>query len=473
MIKNKNIFLRIDWITVIIYLALIIFGWMNIYAAVYNEDHSSIFDMGQRYGSQMKWIIIALVLMFLVFLVESHMFSLLSYGIYAFMILLLIAVLIFGEEVKGARSWFEFGTFRVQPAEFAKFATALALSKFISSEGFKLLRINNLMIVGAIILLPAGLIILQNDTGSAIVYLAFIFVLYREGLPAFVLLAIFMAVVLFVSAFFLEFYAIFILLYLIGTTIFIITTKQYKRAALTFLLTLTFITVGIFPSLIFSLNIPLSVIIAASIIITSVFAIIYAFRKKITILLYIVPMVVFSIVYTYSIDYIFNKVLEPHQQTRINVLFGIENDLKGAGYNVHQSQIAIGSGGILGKGFLQGTQTKLNFVPEQDTDFIFCTVGEEWGFVGTSLVIILFVVFQLRILYIAERQRSAFSRIYGYCVASIIFLHFSVNIAMTIGLAPVIGIPLPFFSYGGSSLWAFTFLVFTFLRLDVSRNETF
>ncbi len=473
MSKNKNILVRIDWITVIMYLILVFFGWLNIYAAVYNEEHSSIMDLGQRYGSQMKWIIIAFALMFLVFLVESHIFALLSYFIYGIMIFLLIAVLIFGEEVNGARSWFEFGSFKVQPAEFAKFATALALSKFLSQENFKIMKLNNLIIIGTLIFLPAGLIVLQNDTGSALVYIIFILVLYREGIPGYILLLFFLLILIFVISFFIEFYAMLLVLFFISVIAFVLFTRQYKLTLIGLSIFTGFLTVGIFPVLILNMNIPIAPVIAISITATAIIALLYSLRKRIMIMFYIAPILIASVIYTFSIDYIFNNILEPHQQTRINVLFGIEKDLKGAGYNVHQSQIAIGSGGITGKGFLQGTQTKLDFVPEQDTDFIFCTIGEEWGFLGTASVISLFVIFILRILFLAERQRSAFSRIYGYSVASILFLHFSVNIAMTIGLAPVIGIPLPFFSYGGSSLWAFTFLVFTFLRLDVGRDETF
>jgi len=462
----------IDWYTVGMYFLLVLFGWFNIYAAVFNEEYSSIFDLGQRYGKQMTWILVALALVAVMFFIESHVFSLLSYFVYGFMIILLVAVLLFGKEVNGARSWFEFGFFRLQPAEFTKIAVALALSKLLSHESFRMFNIKSLAYIAVVIGTPAILIIFQNDTGSSLVYGAFILVLYREGMPGYFLALIVLAVVLFTSAFFINLFFLFIILVGVTLLVFLVVTQKWKETLWAFLLLSGFFVAGLIPVVLFQVEIELYILAIFSVVFASIFFLVRAYSKKITIVFFILPALMMSMLFTFSVDYIFNNVLEKHQQTRINVLFGIEQDLKGAGYNVHQSKIAIGSGGLVGKGFLQGTQTKLDFVPEQDTDFIFCTVGEEWGFVGTTTVIVIFLAFILRILFLAERQNSAFSRIYGYCVASILFFHFAVNIGMTIGLAPVIGIPLPFFSYGGSSLWSFTILLFIFIKLDVSRNET-
>jgi len=471
--ERKTLIEKIDWTTVIIYLILVIFGWINIYASVFNEDHQSIFDIDERYGKQMIWIIVAIVFIIGIFTIQGNVYSFLSYFFYGFMLILLLSVAIFGKEVNGARSWFEIGSFKIQPSEFTKFATALALARLMSHEGFKLMKFENLLKVGAIILIPAALIMLQPDTGSALVYLAFILTLYREGLPGIFIIFMALAVALFVASFFVEIYLIIIILVFVAFIIYSLFSKfsiEIVKAALIFL---GYIVIGISAIILFWLNIPIYAIVAISFLLASIHYIVWAFKRKDKIVFYFVGVIFFSIIYTYSVDYIFHNVLDDHQQTRINVLFGVVEDIQGAGYNVHQSKIAIGSGGIVGKGFLQGTQTKYNFVPEQDTDFIFCTVGEEWGFLGSSIVLILFLILILRIIYLSEQQKSTFSRIYGYGTATIIFLHVSVNVGMTIGLAPVIGIPLPFFSYGGSSLWAFTILLFIFLRLDTSRHETF
>ncbi len=416
--KQRNTAI-VDWPLVLLYFLFVGMGWLNIYAAVYNEEASSIIDASQKYGKQLTWIITAVVIVFILFLVDGKFFNRFAYAIYGFFIFLLVSVLLFGKEVGGARSWFEIGGFSIQPAEFAKIGVALALAKLLSSINVSLdqfkTRITGLTIVG----IPAVLILLQNDTGSALVFLAFLLVLYREGMSG-------------------------ILLWL-GT-----------GAGVLFTLTLIFGPVYLFIALGIILGIGL-----------------YFLRGKKREIRNWVLIVFMGAGFVQSVDYVYQNVLEPHQQSRIDVLLGKKDDPHGAGYNTNQSKIAIGSGGLTGKGYLEGTQTKFDFVPEQSTDFIFCTVGEEWGFLGSFILVALFLTLFWRLIIAAERQRSAFSRIYGYSVACILFFHFAVNISMTIGLAPVIGIPLPFFSYGGSSLWGFTILLFIFIRLDAYRMETF
>ncbi|MCF8297921.1 MAG: rod shape-determining protein RodA [Saprospiraceae bacterium] len=417
MRDRRNIFVNIDWVMILLYLLLVLIGWVNIYAAVYNEDHQSIFDFSQSYGKQMLWIGTSILLALIILLVDSKFFSSFSYVIYGILILMLIAVLLVGKEIAGSKSWFGFGDFGIQPSEFAKFATNLAIARYLSVLNIDMKNIKTKIFTIALLALPAGLIFLQNDTGSAIVYSAFIFVMYREGLSGNILIIGVIAVILFVLALLINTLIIISFLAGIAIIIFLLIKKNQKN------------------------------------------------------ILKLIGLLVITSAFVLSIDYVFEHVLEDHQKIRIDVLLGKNPDLKGAGYNVNQSKIAIGSGGFSGKGFLQGTQTKFNFVPEQSTDFIFCTIGEEWGFLGSSLVVILFVGLLIRIIYIAERQRSQFSRIYGYGVASILFFHFSINIGMTLGLVPVIGIPLPFFSYGGSSLWAFTILLFIFIKQDSYRLE--
>jgi len=417
MREQKNIFHNIDWIAVGLFLALVIFGWINIYAAVYNDEHKSIIDFSQSYGKQMIWIACAIVLSLIILMIDIKFFPAFSYFIYVVVLILLIAVLFLGNTTFGSKSWFQIGSFKLQPSEFAKFATTLVLAKYLSTINIKIQDIRTKLITFLLLGLPAALIILQNDTGSAIVYVAFIFVLYREGLSGNVLIIGLLLIVLFFLSLLID----------------------------------KFIIIGV---------------------LTAVSLLLFAYirkRRKEIITLVSLFLLVAGIVF--SVDYIYENVLEPHQRERIDVLIGKEIDLKGAGYNVNQSKIAIGSGGFFGKGFLQGTQTKFDFVPEQSTDFIFCTIGEEWGFAGSTIIIILYIWLFLRIIKMAERQRSAYSRIYGYGVASILFFHFVINIAMTIGLAPVIGIPLPFISYGGSSLWAFTLLLFVFIKQDANRLQ--
>ena len=417
MRAEKGIFYRIDWVLVILYLTLVTIGWFNIYAAVYNDSHQQIFDLHQKYGKQMLFIIAALFLAIMILIIDPKFFSQFSYFIYGFFFLTLIIVIFAGHEISGSKSWFQIGGFGIQPAEFAKMATALALAKYLGYFERNLSKIKHLFISVLIILLPALMIILEHDTGSALVFLCFILVLYRAGLSGFVLVAL---------------------------------------AALPVL--------GIFALLV-------NKYILTAVIFVAAFLFYLGSRRKIRNLLISVIVFLASAGFVFSVHYTFNHILEHHQRQRINVLLGLNTDLKGAGYNVNQSMIAIGSGRLFGKGFLQGTQTKYNFVPEQSTDFIFCTVGEEHGFAGSLVVIGLFLGLLIRIILNAERQKSKFSRLYGYGVASLIFIHFSINIGMALGLLPVIGIPLPFFSYGGSSLWAFTILLFIFIKQDAYRYE--
>ena len=470
--RSNNLLANIDWVSILLYLLLVLIGWLNIYAAVYDENHSSILDISQKYGKQLIWIGAAFVLAFLVLLTDSKFFTTFSMVIYGIMIFFLIAVLFFGTETKGARSWFEVGDFRIQPAEFAKFATNLAIAYVMSRHNFKVMRFSSLLTIGLILALPAGLIILQNDTGSALVYSSFILVLFREGLHGSILLLCFVAAAIFIMA--LLYTPFTVLLVIIGGTL--IAFYYYRHDIRELFQIILFIGCGfglfVLIKWMFNLSISDYYMLLIVYVITSITAIYPIYKRKMKNMITLLVISWLCVGAAPSVNYAFNH-LQPHQQDRINELLGIKVDPKGTGYNVTQSKIAIGSGGLLGKGFLQGTQTKLNFVPEQSTDFIFCTVGEEWGFVGSTFVIVLLAVFILRIIKLAERQRSSFSRIYGYGVASILFFHVAVNIGMTIGMAPVIGIPLPFFSYGGSSLWSFTILIFIFLRLDANRLQVF
>ncbi|HNS11794.1 MAG TPA: rod shape-determining protein RodA [Bacteroidia bacterium] len=417
MRNQNNILQNIDWVLVGLFIVMVLIGWMNIYAAVYNEEHSSIFDLSQSYGKQTLWIGGAAILALMILVIDGKFYAAFSYAIYAVFILLLLSTFAFSRDVKGSFGWIDIGAFKLQPAEFAKFATNMALAKYLSTLDIRMQDTRTKLISTIILGVPAIIILLQNDTGSALVFGAFIFVLYREGLSGNILLLALVSVALFILALLVEYTTL--MWILLGITLlFILLVRKNKRNIL---------------------------IIATG--------------------------AVLAIGMVYSVDYVYSNVLQAHQRTRIDVLLGKEVDLKGAGYNVNQSKIAIGSGGFFGKGFLQGTQTKYDFVPEQSTDFIFCTVGEEWGFLGSLVVIGLFMALLIRIIIVAERQRSQYSRIYGYGVASIIFFHLMINIGMTIGLAPVIGIPLPFFSYGGSSLWSFTVLLFIFIKLDSYRLQ--
>lgn len=471
MKSQNNIFLNLDWITILIYLTLVMLGWINIYAAVYSEEHQSILDLGQRYGKQLIWIFVGLFLAISVLIVDSKFYVAFAYHIYIFVLFLLVAVLFLGREVNGARAWFEVSGVALQPAELGKFATSLAIAKVMSQFGFKINRPKSYLVLGALIFVPAILILLQNDTGSALVFAVFFLVFYREGLPDIILIGGFTAIILFILALLWTQLQILLLLMIVSLILFTFLRQSYKDGLIGFAIT------SLIYGILFGLkNIvgfdatPFHLLVITSILMIIIF-VIYGFAKHIKQAWFVLLFFIFSIAITLSVNYFYQNILISHQRDRIDNLLGLKNDLLGKGYNVHQSKIAIGSGGIIGKGFLKGTQTKYNFVPEQSTDFIFCTVGEEWGFIGTTVVILLFLTLLIRLIYLAERQRSSFSRIYGYGVACILFFHIMINISMTIGLAPVIGIPLPFFSYGGSSLWSFTVLLFIFIRLDASRTK--
>lgn len=472
MNRQNELVKNIDWVSIFVYTILVFMGWLNIYAAVYDDNHSSILDISQKYGKQLIWIGASFLLGFVILLTDSKFFTAFSFVIYGLTIGLLAAVLVFGKEVNGSRSWFELGDIRLQPAEFAKFATALALANVMSRHGFKMMRFGSLLLIGTLLIIPAGLIIMQNDTGSALVYSSFILVMYREGLHGSILLLCFMTAAIFI--FTLLYPPLTVLLIVIGgTLIAFLYYRQSKHELYRIILMISVCFIFLlFLNWLLSLNISNDRILLCSYVLVNIVGIYFIYKRKMKHIMLVLLASWLCIGATIGVDYAFDK-LQSHQKDRINNLLGIETDLTGAGYNVNQSKIAIGSGSFLGKGFLQGTQTKYNFVPEQSTDFIFCTVGEEWGFVGSTLVIGLMIFFILRIIRLAERQRSDFSRIYGYCVACILFFHLAVNIGMTIGVAPVIGIPLPFFSYGGSSLWSFTILIFIFLRLDANRLQVF
>ncbi len=417
MRNQKGILQNTDWLLIGMFVVMVIMGWLNIYAAVYDDDHKSIFDLTQNYGKQTIWIAGAFLIALIILVIDGKFYAAFSYPMYGLTILLCLSTFLFSRDVKGSYGWIDIGSFKLQPAEFAKFATNMALAKYLSTLGIRMQDMRTKMISVLIIAIPALIILLQNDTGSALVFCSFIFVLYREGLSGNFLLLGLILVALFVLALLVKNTILFIIIGSIALLLMMMVRKTRKNIAI--------ITVG--------------ALVACSVV--------------------------------FSVGYVYKNVLQEHQRTRIDVLLGKEIDLKGAGYNVNQSKIAIGSGGFFGKGFLQGTQTKYDFVPEQSTDFIFCTVGEEWGFLGSFIVMALFAALFARIIYVAERQRSPYTRIYGYGVASILFFHLMVNIGMTIGLAPVIGIPLPFFSYGGSSLWSFTILLFIFIKLDAYRLQ--
>ncbi|MDP4186352.1 MAG: rod shape-determining protein RodA, partial [Bacteroidota bacterium] len=405
--------------------------------------------------------------------VDSKFFTSFAYVFYGVTILLLMAVLVLGKKVNGARSWFEIGDFRLQPSEFAKYATVLAVSQYIGSMGFNLKKRSSILKLAMILAIPAILILLQPDAGSALVYGILILVLFREGMSGVILFFGFLIALLFILALVLSKLTLLIVMVLMCFVAYAMLRQRFIEAlkGLGMITGLTLLLMGVEAISHIGLE-PWLCLLGSSIFFGTLFFL-FAYRDKIIHVSLIIWIFFGSILFTSTVDYSFHHFLEAHQQNRINDLLGISSDPLGAGWNVHQSMIAIGSGGFFGKGFLQGTQTKFDFVPEQSTDFIFCTVGEEWGFVGALVIISLFVFLLLRLLRMADRQHSTFSRVYGYGTACILFFHFAVNIAMTIKLAPVIGIPLPFFSYGGSSLWSFTLLLFTFIRLDANRLERF
>jgi rod shape determining protein RodA len=416
--KNQSVGNRIDYISILLYIVLVITGWMTIYSASLPLEETSIFDLSQIYGRQMLFIGLTIPLIFIILFTDAKIFERLSFVFYGIGIILLLGLFLFGVTKKGQTNWYQFGGFGFQPSEFVKTATALLLAKYLSYSQINLKYTKHQIVGLAIITIPVLLILMQPDAGSAMIFISLIFVLNREGLPSWYFFSGIIAIALFF----------------------------------------------------------LSLVIQPTYLIAMIFVIMvihYIFNRKIS-----RNPVVYGLLYlimagfAFSVSYVYDSVLEPHQKDRINVLIGDDVDMKREGYNLNQSMIAIGSGGLFGKGYLEGTQTKGGFVPEQHTDYIFTTVGEEWGFIGSLIVILLFAGLFLRIIYLAENQKTKFSRVYGYCVATYLFTHFFVNIAMLIKLFPTIGVPLPFFSYGGSSLWAFTILLFIFIKLDANKvNE--
>ena len=417
----------VDWRLIVVYLALMLFGWINIYAAVQSGEPSSIFDLSCNSGKQALWMGGAIVLAALVlFVISSYFWESISNPAYLVVLVLLVLVIFMSHNVKGSHSWFELGPVKFQPAELSKITTSLLLASIMSRPGFKMSNIRHFIIAALIVLIPMLVIVAESETGSALVYAGFVFVLYREGLSGWFIGLIGMAILLFV-----------------------LTIKTHWWISL--------IVVGM----------------------AALYYFIHYLRRTSSLRMRrrvvrngLIAMVA-GVVLVFAADFFFHHVLKDYQRERIEVVLGMKEDLKGVGYNVHQSLIAIGSGGLTGKGYLQGTQTSFGFVPEQSTDFIFCTVGEEWGFMGSLAVIVLYGLMIFWIVQDSERARSSFTRIYGYCVASCLFMHLFINIGMTIGLMPVIGIPLPFFSYGGSSLWAFTTMLFIFIALDRQEKKYF
>ena len=416
--KNQSVGNRIDYISILLYIVLVIMGWMTIYSASLPLEETSIFDITQIYGRQMLFIGLTIPLILVILFADAKIFERFSFIFYGIGIILLLGLFVFGVTKKGQTNWYQFGGFGFQPSEFVKTATALLLAKYLSYSQINLKFTKHQIIGLAIVFIPVLLILMQPDAGSAMIFISLIFVLNREGLPSWYFFSGIIAIALFFLSLVIE------PIYLIGI-IFVIMVIHY----------------------IFNRKISRNPI---------VYGLLYLIMAG----------------FAFSVSYVYDKVLEPHQKDRINVLIGDDVDMKREGYNLNQSMIAIGSGGLIGKGYLEGTQTKGGFVPEQHTDYIFTTVGEEWGFIGSVTVILLFVALFLRIIYLAENQKTKFSRVYGYCVATYLFTHFFVNIAMLIKLFPTIGVPLPFFSYGGSSLWAFTILLFIFIKLDANKvNE--
>ena len=417
MANNRDIS-KIDWITILLYFTLVAFGWVSIYATLYIPGEANeIFDFEKLYSKQLMWILTSVLIIISINIIDFRFYETFSYLIYGIVIFLLLFVLVAGTKVAGSLSWISIGGFRLQPAEFAKFSVALALAKYMSQKNKPLKSLNEYLIIGALIILPIILILLQGDTGSALVFVVFVLVLYREGLSPAILIIGVLSIFLFILT--------------------LVVDKMF-----------IFIGIGVIVSVV-----------------------IFLFRKYKSTIYITLFAGVFAIGLVFSVDFLINNALKPHQQNRIKILINPDSDPMGAGYQVTQAKIAIGSGGFLGKGFLNGTQTKGDFIPDNHTDNIFCTIGEEFGFVGSFIFISLFIALLVRIITLAEQQKSKFSRVYGYSVASVLFFHFLINVGMTIGFAPVIGIPLPYISYGGSALWSFTIMLFIFLKLDAHKDQ--
>ena len=482
--RNVDLVGKLDWLTLLIVLVIMICGWLSICGASADLENPQLFSFATRPGKQMVWILCSMALCAVVLFITQNFYNSYSYLIYvAFLVLLLVTIFV-ASDTKGSRSWLHLGPVSLQPAEFAKFATALALARYVDRYDFNPHDMGDLLKACAIFAAPMLLIVLQNETGSALVYVAFLLVLYREGMTGSVLFLGVCAVVFFIleikfgvvelsgQPFKMGTWLVLTLIQLLESLIIWYMSKDRK-------LTFTVLGIGIGGILlglaVSSAIIPFKVTLlqAVLILITSIYIIFRAFKDIARHYMLAAAFGILAMGYLFSVDYAFNEILKPHQRTRINVILGLEEDLQGAGYNVNQSLIAIGSGGLWGKGFMKGTQTKLKYVPEQDTDFIFCTVGEEQGFKGSAFVLLLYLGLLMRLLYLSERQSSVFGRVYGYSVVCILFFHLFINIGMVLGITPVIGIPLPFFSYGGSSLWGFTILLAVFLRIDAERTASY
>lgn len=480
--RNGNIWQHVDWITIGLFVVLAVFGWLNIYGASYTFDQTSIFDFSNRAGKQFTWMMGSAVLGIVLLLIDYKTYDVLAYVAYGLMLLLLLATPFLAHDIKGSLSWISLGPVNLQPAEFAKCIVALAVAKYMGRYEYKIRGWRDLIVPFALIGVPALIImVLQKETGSALVFAAFLLVFYRQGMSGYVLWMGVAAVALFIVS--IRFGAVALplgtgsvgilacMLLLTAVEIYFICKEHPMRWQALILMGSVVAIYGISLIINIFVQVPfdwVSMGVVVALVLYNVFVSLY-WRKYM--LLIVAVFTLFCIGYTHACDFVFTKVLQQHQRIRIEVLLGMKEDPAGAGYNVNQARIAIGSGRFFGKGYLNGTQTKLQFVPEQDTDFIFCTVGEEWGFVGSIGVLLLYLCFILRLIFIAERQRNVSTRIYAYCVASIFLFHLTINVGMVLGLLPVIGIPLPFFSYGGSSLWGFTLLLFILLRLDGARME--
>ena len=471
MNRSANIWTRIDKTSIVLFLLLIFMGWINIYAAVFNEEHPGLLDFSQRYGKQFLWIAASLILAIFIVIIDNRFYFFFSWFIYGTCMLLLILVVIFGKEINGAKSWFEFGSISLQPSELAKFGTSLALAGYLNTRRQDLTQMSVMVPASSIILFPAMLTMLQPDMGSALVFFSLFIVLFREGMSPYIFVSGLLMIALFFLTLLTNILYLTFALIIIAVILVWFTTRKWKLVLFgTGIFLLITGTIYLLDHYIIK-SVGNELVVFISLILSGAAYAFYIYTKRAASVLIIYIFLIGSIIFVNSFDYAFNNMLPKHQKDRVNILLGFKTDLHGTGYNVNQSIISIGSGGFAGKGFLQGTQTKFKFVPKQSSDFIFCTVGEEWGFLGSGLVIGTYLFLLLRLIFLAERQRSDFARIYGYCVVSILFTHIFLNVGMAIGLVPVIGIPLPFLSYGGSSLWGFTILLFIFLRLDASRTE--
>lgn len=482
--EQKGVLRSLDWVTIILYIILLGLGWMSVCGATYDFDQAgNIFSFGSRSGMQIVWIGTSILLGTLILSIDERIYESFSYLIYGAFLVLLLVTPFLARDIKGSMSWIKVGSFSIQPAEFAKFATALCLGRVMSMFELRLDRTRDLIISGLLVLFPMGLIVMQKETGSALVYLSFFFMFYREGMPGSFLFVGVAAVFYFVVGIRFEdaplldlkevglgAYTVMIAIWIFSTFM----TRLYTQARAPFWWMLgggLFLTVSSALFAMYVLPFDLVWVQLGVCILVILYLLFLALRERLATYFYVALFSIGSLGFFYSANYVMDHLMGDHQRTRIEVLLGMKEEPRGAGYNVAQAQIAIGSGGLHGKGFLNGTQTKLKYVPEQETDFIFCTVGEEEGFVGCTTVLVLFMLLLLRLIHVAERQVYRFGRIYGYCVVGIFFFHIFINVGMVLGLTPVIGIPLPFFSYGGSSLWGFTILLFILLRIDAGRNR--